>query len=127
MKKILIIEDDWNFQALLSVFLCENGFEVESADGGKAGLDLINAKLPDAILLDLFMPDLDGFAVLEQLRTSAEWSRIPVLILTGADLTAEQHKQLNEFGNTMLSKSQLRENDLLTLLEEALRKLRLPK
>ena len=50
-----------------------------------------------------------------------------MLILTGADLTAEQQKQLNEFGNAMLSKSQLRENDLLTLLEEALRKLRLPK
>ncbi|TLN27514.1 response regulator, partial [bacterium] len=93
----------------------------------KAGLELINAKMPDAILLDLFMPDLDGFAVLEQLRTNPKWSGIPVLILTGADLTADQHKQLNEFGKSMLSKGLMRENDLLTMLEEALHKLRLPK
>jgi signal transduction histidine kinase/CheY-like chemotaxis protein len=128
IHEILVIDDDADDRRMLKKIIEENeNFHVVLADGGKAGLDLINAKLPDAILLDLFMPDLDGFAVLEQLRTSAEWSRIPVLILTGADLTAEQHKQLNEFGNTMLSKSQLRENDLLTLLEEALRKLRLPK
>jgi signal transduction histidine kinase/CheY-like chemotaxis protein len=128
IHEILVIDDDADDRRMLKKIIEENeNFHVVLAEGGKAGLDLINAKMPDAILLDLFMPDLDGFAVLEQLRTSAEWSRIPVLILTGADLTAEQQKQLNEFGNAMLSKSQLRENDLLALLEDALRKLRLPK
>lgn len=128
IHEILVIDDDADDRRMLKKIIEENeNFHVVLAEGGKAGLDLIQAKNPDAILLDLFMPDLDGFAVLEQLRTNDRWSRIPVLILTGADLTAEQHKQLNEFGNSMLSKSLLKENDLLTFLEEALRKLRLPR
>jgi signal transduction histidine kinase/CheY-like chemotaxis protein len=128
IHEILVIDDDADDRRMLKKLIEDNGkMEVLVAEGGKAGLELINAKIPDAILLDLFMPDLDGFAVLEQLRANPQWSHIPVLILTGADLTAEQHKQLNEFGKNMLSKGLLRENDLLTLLEEALRKLRLPK
>lgn len=60
MKKILVIEDDWNFQALLSVFLCENGFEVESADGSEAGLKNSLCSLPDLILMDYDLGEMSG-------------------------------------------------------------------
>ncbi|GAP14910.1 histidine kinase [Longilinea arvoryzae] len=128
IHEILIIDDDADDRRLLQKLIEDNeNIHVILAEGGKSGLELINAKAPDAILLDLFMPDLDGFTVLEQLRTNPKWDSIPVIILTGADLTAEQHKQLNEFGKDLLSKSSLKKNDLLTLLEEALRRLHLPK
>jgi len=128
IHEIMIIDDDADDRRLLKKLVEDNeNLHAVLAEGGKAGLELITAKPPDAILLDLFMPDMDGFAVLQQLRTNSLWNRIPVIILTGADLTAEQQKQLNEFGKDMLSKSSLRESDLLSMLEETLLKLRLPK
>lgn len=128
IHEILIIDDDADDRRLLKKLIEDNeNMQVILAEGGKMGLDLIEAKAPDAILLDLFMPDLDGISVLQQLRSNPKWNAIPVIILTGADLTPEQHKQLNEFGKDMLSKSTLHKNDLLVLLEEALHKFRIPK
>jgi len=128
IHEIMIIDDDADDRRLLKKLVEDNeNMHAVLAEGGKAGLELITAKPPDAILLDLFMPDMDGFAVLQQLRTNSLWNRIPVIILTGADLTSDQQKQLNKFGKDMLSKSSLRESDLLAMLEETLLKLRLPK
>ncbi|HWQ05512.1 MAG TPA: GAF domain-containing protein [Longilinea sp.] len=128
IHEIMIIDDDADDRRLLKKLVEDNeNMHAVLAEGGKSGLELINAKTPDAILLDLFMPDMDGFAVLQQLRTNSLWNRIPVIILTGADLTADQQKQLNDFGKDMLLKSSLRESDLLAMLEETLHKLRFPK
>jgi signal transduction histidine kinase/CheY-like chemotaxis protein len=127
IHEIMIIDDDADDRRLLKKLVEDNeNMHAVLAEGGKSGLELITAKPPDAIVLDLFMPEMDGFAVLQQLRTNSLWNRIPVVILTGADLTADQQKQLNEFGKDMLLKSSLRESDLLAMLEETLQKLRLP-
>ena len=68
------------------------------------------------------MPDMNGFAILEQMRSTPSLRHIPVIVLTGADLTPDQHKQLTDFGQGLLSKGYLREKELLVILEEALRK-----
>ena len=75
---------------------------------------------PDAIILDLFMPGINGFALLEKMRANPDLAQIPVLILTGADLTKEQQQMLSDFGQSMLHKGLLRENELLAALEKAL-------
>ncbi|NTV37402.1 MAG: response regulator, partial [Anaerolineaceae bacterium] len=98
-------------------------FKVRTVQGGKNGLEEVKSSCPDAIILDLFMPDLDGFAVLEALRSEQLYQNIPVIILTGADLTPDQHQMLSDFGNQMLSKSMLKEKDLLASLEDALKKI----
>ncbi|HQL39196.1 MAG TPA: response regulator, partial [Anaerolineaceae bacterium] len=95
-------------------------FEVSTAQGGEEGLASLQTNRPDAIILDLFMPGINGFALLEKMRTNPDLAQIPVLILTGADLTKEQQQMLSDFGQSMLHKGLLRENELLAALEEAL-------
>jgi len=76
------------------------------------------------IVLDLFMPGLNGFDLLEIFRSDPKLSQVPVLILTGADLDTDQQKQLSEFGNHLLTKGMLKEKDLLKYIEESLNRIK---
>lgn len=78
-KDILIIDDEVQIRRLLKLTLEAAGFEVREAETGRRGLDQIVGRAPDAVVLDMGLPDLSGLEVLRQLR---EWSRIPVLVLT---------------------------------------------
>ena len=73
----------------------------------------------DAILLDLFMPDLEAFTLVSRLRASPDYQKIPILVITEANLSTEQHQQLTEFGKQLLTGS-LKEKDLLTYLGTSL-------
>jgi signal transduction histidine kinase/CheY-like chemotaxis protein len=123
MHEILVIDDDPEDLRLVQKMLeADKSLHVMTAQGGKEGWDTIQANRPDTIILDLFMPDMNGFNIVENLRANPLLRHIPVIILTGADLTPEQHQQLTSFGQNVLSKGYLREKELLVLLEEALRK-----
>jgi CheY-like chemotaxis protein len=123
IKDVLVIDDDPADLRLVQKMLEENhNFQITIAQGGQQGWETIQNSHPDAIILDLFMPDMNGFNILENLRTNPVLRHIPVIILTGADLSAEQHQQLTDFGQGVLAKGYLREKELLVLLEEALRK-----
>lgn len=125
IHKILVIDDDPEDLRLVQKMLDQNtGFEVQLAEGGTAGWEAITTNPPDAIILDLFMPGMNGFAILENLRSSTSLQNIPVIVLTGADLTADHLAQMNAFGQSMLNKGILREKELLNTLEQALRKIR---
>ncbi len=80
--KILIIEDDKFLRDLLSQKLTREGFKVFPAAGGEEGLRTVSDNRPDLILLDLVLPGLDGFEILERLKKDAKFSSIPVLILS---------------------------------------------
>ena len=69
MAKILVIDDDIRDRELLTAVLEERGYEVILAENGRTGLMLCHRQTPDAVLLDLHMPEIDGRSVLEQLRT----------------------------------------------------------
>ncbi|MCX8025512.1 MAG: response regulator, partial [Thermanaerothrix sp.] len=121
--ELLIVDDSAEDIRLLQKILDSDGrFNVRVAHDGQAALEHLAQSSPDVILLDLFMPRMDGFQVLEALRTHPTWSRIPVIIITGGDLTPEQREQLAEFSKRMLNKSQFHERDLFALLESALQK-----
>ena len=123
ISKVLVIDDDAEDLRLVQKLLDNHKqYHITFAQGGQAGWDAIQAQRPDAIILDLFMPGLNGFTILENLRADPALRSIPVLVLTGADLTPEQHHQLSEFGQGLLAKGYLREKELLMVLEEALRK-----
>lgn len=83
----LIIDDEVQIRRLLRVALEGAGYTVIEADGGQVGLSEIALRRPDAVLLDLGLPDLDGLTVLRRLR---EWSEVPVLILTVRDAEADK-------------------------------------
>ena len=84
-KTILVIDDDPTVHDLMQRFLTKDGFRVESALSGEAGLALARKLRPDAITLDVMMPSLDGWAVLAGLKADPEIADIPVIMLTIVD------------------------------------------
>lgn len=96
-ERILIIDDQSDSVRLLSQLLNENGkYRVFSAESGAEGISLVARRRPDLIILDLRMPEMDGFAVLEELRSNPETAEIPVMVVTGeVDLKADEQAQLN--------------------------------
>lgn len=80
--KVLIIEDDPDIQGLICAILSEDGHELHSALRGREGLELARSKQPDVIILDVNMPDLDGFEVCAQLKADERTKAIPVLMST---------------------------------------------
>jgi len=122
---ILVIDDDPTDLRLVQKMLEESGkFQVTLAEGGKKGWEEMLQNRPDAVVLDLFMPDLDGFTLLNHMRSTPQLSDLPVIVLTGADLTPEQHVQMAQLGQQIITKSLLRERELMVALETALRKIR---
>lgn len=81
-KKILVIEDDFFVRDIYQKKLGDSGFSVESAADGLEGLERLRANIPDLIILDIFMPYVDGRDVLREIKHHEEWKRIPVILLT---------------------------------------------
>jgi DNA-binding response OmpR family regulator len=82
-KKILVIDDEEKLCALLSTFLEKKGYTAVTAKSGKQGIKAAHYRAPDLILLDINMPKMDGFAVLEKLKADPKTMSIPVIMLTG--------------------------------------------
>ena len=80
--KILLIEDDSFLVEMYTTKFELEGFEVVSAEDGKKGLDMVKKEKPDIILLDILMPKMDGFAVLDALKKDTAMADIPVILLT---------------------------------------------
>jgi len=81
-KRILCIEDEPEMIELIKVILEKKGFEVRGAVGGKEGLEKAKSEKPDLILLDLMMPEIDGWEVYRQLKSDEELKDIPVIVVT---------------------------------------------
>src|SRR2546423_15424661 len=84
MKKIIIVEDDTVVGFVYGNSLRKEGFEVEIAADGEAGLSLIQQSCPDAVVLDLMLPKPSGLEVLKKIRAQPEFSKIPGMVFTNA-------------------------------------------
>lgn len=82
IKRIIYIEDDSDMIDLVSLILSRRGFSVKGADGGVKGLEMVLADVPDLVLLDLMMPDLDGWDVYQQMKAQSKTRNIPVIVIT---------------------------------------------
>jgi len=96
-KTILLVEDDTMISAMYKTKFEQSGFEVLMADNGADGLELALTKKPDLILLDIIMPQLDGFTVLERLKMSSKTKNISVFLLTNLG-TEEDIQRGQELG-----------------------------
>ena len=83
--RILIVEDDFDISNMLRIFFTGQGYSVEVAARGSDALEMCRKKLPDLILLDIMLPDMDGFEVCVALRTTTRTSHIPIIFLTQRD------------------------------------------
>jgi len=81
-KLILCIEDEAEMIDLIRLILTRRGFDVRGANGGKEGLEIIRRDHPDLILLDLMMPDMDGWEVYQQMKADESTKDIPVIVVT---------------------------------------------
>ncbi len=125
IREVLVIDDDPNDLSLIGKMLTDQGrYKPILAQGGEKGWEIILNNPPQAVILDLFMPDLDGFTILEKMRASKLLSEVPVIVVSSGDLTTEQRKQLSEYGQQLILKSTLSERDLVANLERALQRLR---
>ena len=82
LKCILCVEDEPEMIDLMRLILGRRGFEVKGANGGVEGLKMIRQELPDLVLLDLMMPDMDGWEVYQQMKADERTKNIPVIVVT---------------------------------------------
>jgi len=99
---LLIVDDEENLRSMLTAALQYNGFTVTAAANGREALELIPTERPDLVLLDVMMPDLDGFEVCRRLR--ADGNRTPVLFLTAREATEDKVRGLTLGGDDYLQK-----------------------
>ena len=83
-KKILVIDDEPNNIHMLKTLLEINGYKVGTAMDGREGIEKTKSEKPDLVLLDLVMPQVDGYQVLEELQQGSETRKIPVILFTAA-------------------------------------------
>ncbi len=93
-KRVLVVEDNPVAMLQVRMVLESEGYRVDIAGGGQEALDYVKDTIPDGIILDLMMPEVDGFAVLNNIRADQTTENIPILILTAKDLTSEELKEL---------------------------------
>jgi DNA-binding response OmpR family regulator len=81
-KRLAYIEDEEEMIDLVRLILSRRGYEILGANGGREGLDLVRRELPDLVLLDLMMPDMDGWDVYQQMKSEERTRDIPVIVIT---------------------------------------------
>jgi two-component system OmpR family response regulator len=101
-QHLLVVDDEDNLRSMLAAALQHHGFAVTTASNGREALDLIPLERPDLVLLDVMMPDLDGFEVCRRMR--ADGDRTPVLFLTARDSTEDKVRGLTLGGDDYVQK-----------------------
>ncbi len=114
---ILVVEDDTNTRDLLRSILTKDGWTVETAENGRVALGKLSGTRPGLVLLDLMMPEMDGFAFLEEFRKLPWAGGIPVVVLTAKDLTGEDRTRLNGHVQRIMAKGEATESVLKKVQE----------
>ena len=112
-SRILIVDDTVKNIQVLGTILKQEGHQLNVAQNGQQALDVVGKVKPDLILLDLMMPEMDGFTFVETLREQEMGQDVPVVVVTAKDLTKEEHKRLNGYVETILLKGDYSRESLL--------------
>ncbi|MCP4539648.1 MAG: GAF domain-containing protein [Chloroflexi bacterium] len=122
--RVLIVDDQKEDRKLLRRMVeSQDGYEVIEAIGGKEAIDLIKKAQPDVIILDLMMPEIDGFAVLESVKMNKDTRAIPVIVVTAKTLTHEERSTLNKGVEALLQKGIFEQQELLADVSTALKQM----
>jgi CheY-like chemotaxis protein len=122
--EILVVDDNADDRALLRRMIeSQDSYEVVEAAGGKEAIALVKDLHPHIIILDLMMPEVDGFAVLEAVKSDEVTRSIPVIVVTAKNLTQEDRQRLNHRVEALVEKGVLNQEELLEDMAAALRKL----
>jgi len=111
--RVLIVEDDADQRQRVRMWLEPLQWLVSEAENGRVAIDQLKEIEPDVILLDLMMPEMDGFQFVAALQEHSAWSRIPVIVITARDLSAEDRERLNSGVELILLKESFNPSDLV--------------
>jgi CheY-like chemotaxis protein len=117
-RRVLIVEDDAPTSELMERALLEIDCTVTQAENGRVGLERLNEAPPDAILLDLMMPEMDGFEFIARVRAESRWRGIPVIVVTAKILSAEDLARLNGQVQRLVHKGEYSGKAVLAALDE---------
>ena len=112
-RRVLLVDDDDMLRRNMRSVLEQDGWQVSEAENGRVALARLAEASPDVVVLDLVMPEMDGFEFLVEMRNQEAWREIPVLVVTAKDLTAEDLSHLNGDVERVLQKDASKLDDLL--------------
>ena len=121
MAKILLVDDDPLMVRMYEKKLTNDGFSVTTAGNGKEALEKLNVEIPDLMLLDIMMPDINGLEVLTRVKAATKTKNLPVIMLTnvgGGDEDAEKGLELGAVA--YLTKATNRPADIVAKIKEVL-------
>ena len=102
---VLVVDDDPGLQGLFTTLLGRDGFAVDCAPNGRQAFEYLKRGSYSVILLDLMMPDVNGFDVVEALKAQPDTARIPVVIVTAKHITTEDRARLNGYVSSIMEKA----------------------
>ncbi|MFC6229015.1 response regulator [Paenibacillus allorhizosphaerae] len=111
---VLVIEDDTTTSEMMAKLLEKEGYSVTQAGNGRIALECMKREVPELILLDLMMPEMDGFQFVAELRKQEAWSSIPIIVCTAKTITSEDRLKLNGFVKSVIQKGSFDHKDLLS-------------
>ncbi len=120
-KKILIIEDDQFLRELIAKKLTQEGYEIVQAADGEEGLKQVKKTKPDLILLDLILPELDGFDVLTKIKQDNQVSHIPVIILSNLGQREDINRGMGLGAQDFLIKTYFTPTEIIEKIKEKLK------
>jgi CheY-like chemotaxis protein len=121
---VLVIDDDPAARDMLRRTLEREGWPVEEAPDGRAGLAQVAARSPALILLDLMMPEMDGFDFLDELRRDDAWHELPVIVVTAKALTEDERKRLTGHVECIIQKGRQSRQELLAEVRDLVARVR---
>ena len=119
---VLVVDDNEDFTLAVKGLLEMEGFKVEIANTGAKAFEILGKSTPSIIFLDLVMPQMDGFDVIQRLQHDETWKKIPVVILSGKELTSEEWEKLNAYTKDFVKKAEFTQGTLSNTIRQILRK-----
>jgi CheY-like chemotaxis protein len=117
--RVLIVEDDPAQRMSIRSVMEPQQWRVTEADNGRVALDMLAKEIPDIILIDLMMPEMDGFQLITALRERPDWRHVPVIVITALDLTPADRKRLNSGVEGILLKNSFDPAQLVQTVRQA--------
>jgi PAS domain S-box-containing protein len=118
--RVLVVEDDPDQLRSIGMALAQPNWQIIEAANGRIGLDKIRESVPDVIILDLMMPEMDGFEFMANLQANRDWQHIPIFVVTALDLNERDRRRLNVGMEKILRKGNLSTGDLASRIRSVL-------
>lgn len=117
-KKLLIVEDDFFIRDLYEINAREAGFAVKTASDGQEAVTMVQAEIPDLILLDLMLPKMNGIDVVKTLKADARFAKIPIIIITNLEDEVKHKEALDAGAVEYLLKIRNKPNEVVEILKK---------